>query len=339
MITIKDISKLSGFSVTTVSKVLNNYDDISQSTKDKILKICEEVGYIPNQSARSLVTQKSYTIGIIYEESTGVGLQHPLFSKILESFKNVVESKGYDILFLSNSMGTMQGSYLQHSLRKRVEGILVLCGDFAREDFLEVYASNIPTIVIDFEYDNVHTVTSNNKLGVYQAVRYLRDLGHTKVGQIHGSLSLGIGEQRYYYFLEAMKKYGLDIHESYSVEGDYFMKEDGYRAMKQILELEDPPTGIFCASDMLALGAIQAIREADKRVPEDFSIIGFDGIEVGQLLNPPLTTIKQDTTKMGKIAANQVLNMINDVEKKEQQTVFVDTLLISGETTKVIRDE
>jgi DNA-binding LacI/PurR family transcriptional regulator len=339
MITIKDISRLSGFSVTTVSKVLNNYNDISQSTKDKILKICEEVGYIPNQSARSLVTQKSYTIGIIYEESTGVGLQHPLFSKILESFKNVVESKGYDILFLSNSMGTMQGSYLQHSLRKRVEGILVLCGDFARADFLEVYASDIPTIVIDFEYENVHTVTSNNKLGVYQAVRYLRDLGHKKVGQIHGALSLGIGEQRYYYFFEAMKKYGLEIHDQYSVEGDFFMKEDGYRAMKQILELEDPPTGIFCASDMLALGAIQAIREADKRVPEDFSIIGFDGIEIGQLLNPPLTTIKQDTTKMGKIAANQVLNMINDVEKKEQQTVFVDTLLISGETTKVIRDE
>lgn len=338
MVTIKDVSKRSGYSVTTVSKALNDYPDISITTKNKILKLCEEMGYVPNYSARSLVTQKSYTIGIIFEEITGVGLQHPLFSKILESFKNVVESSGYDIMFLSKSMGKANGSYLQHSKRKQVEAILVLCGEFSSKEMTDLYSSDIPTVVIDYGYANVCNVTSNNLQGVDMAIKYFKQLGHTKVANIYGGQYLYIGKQRKDYFERAMKKYELEYIPEYSVSGEFFSKEDGFKAMNQLLLLDEMPTAIFCASDMLAIGAIQAIREAGLSVPEDISVIGFDGIDLGQLITPRLTTIRQDTNKMGRIAANHILQMINDKQSREfDKTVTVDTFLITGDTTKVIR--
>lgn len=338
MVTIKDISKVSGFSITTVSKALNNYTDISQGTKNKILKLCDEMGYVPNLSARSLVSKKSYTVGIIFDEITGVGLQHPLFSKILESFKSRIEAAGYDIMFLSNNMGTGSGSYLEHTKRKQVEGVLILCSDFESEEIKRLYASSIPVSVIDFSYAGVSNITSNNKRGVRQAVKHLYNLGHTKIAHIYGALDLDIGRRRKEYFEGVMKELGLEVKPEYLVSGDYFSKEDGYTAMNHILELEDKPTAIFCASDMIAIGAMQAIKEVELRVPEDFSIVGFDGIDLGQLLSPRLTTIRQDTVKMGQISAQQILLMINDKTHRQlKETITCDTLLISGETTMVYK--
>ena len=208
MVTIKDISKRSGYSITTVSKALNNYSDISDKTKQKILKLCDEMGYIPNLSARSLVSKKSYTIGIIYEEVAGVGLEHPLFSKILESFKNEVEHNGYDIMFLSKGMGKAMGSYLEHSKRKQVEAILVLCAEYGSQELLDLYKSTIPTVVVDYHLANVCNITSNNRQGVTEAVKYLHDLGHQKIGNIYGGTYLEIGKQRKQYFEDALDKYG-----------------------------------------------------------------------------------------------------------------------------------
>jgi LacI family transcriptional regulator len=340
MVTIKDVSKRSGYSITTVSKALNNYSDISEATKKKILALCDEMGYVPNLSARSLITQKSYTIGIIFEEVTGVGLQHPLFSKILESFKNTVEAQGYDIMFLSNRMGAQNGSYLEHCKRKQVEGVLMLCGDFTSPEVTALYKSKIPLVLIDYVEENVSNITSNNMQGVASAVKYFKDLGHTKIANIYGGDYLYIGGLRKEAFEKAIDKCGLELYDEYQVSGELFSKENGYEAMKHILELKEQPTAIFCASDMLALGAIQAIKENGKSVPEDYSIIGFDGIDVGQLMTPRLTTIRQDSTKMGKIAANQILQMINDKNKRRiTETITVDTYLINGETTRVFKDE
>ncbi|MBN2540450.1 MAG: LacI family DNA-binding transcriptional regulator [Bacilli bacterium] len=336
MVTIKDISRLSGFSVTTVSKALNDYPDIATKTKKRIKEICNEVGYIPNATAQSLVSKKSYTIGIIFEEMSGVGLQHPLFSKILESFKREVENDGYDILFLSNQSGNRStGSYYQHSIRKQVEGILVLCAEFNSEEMEELYKSKIPMAIIDFHNEKILNVTSSNEEGVKLAVDYLISLGHTKIANIHGSLQTYIGEQRERYFVEQMKAHGLAVSQDYLVSGELFTKEEGYIAMKQILQLEDQPTAIICASDMLAIGAIKAIQEVGLNVPEDYSIIGFDGINAGQLISPTLTTIRQDTEQMGVTAAKNVLKMIKSKKRMRcGNTITVKTSLLEGETTK-----
>jgi LacI family transcriptional regulator len=337
LVTIKDISKKSGFSVATVSKALNNYKDISLSTREEILRVCEEMGYVPNFSARSLKTHRSHTIGIIFEEVTNQGLQHPLFSKILESFKSVVESRGYDIMFLAKSMGKEDGSYYQHSKRKQVDGILVLCEDFNSDEMNELYDSHVPLVIIDYFVQSAITITSNNEEAMNQGVTYLKNLGHKKIANIFGDRTSYIGGTRKRAFEEAMKKNGLDVHEEFLLSGEFFSKEDGYRAMKKILALNTQPSAIFCASDLLAIGAIQAVKEAGKKVPEDFSIVGFDGIDLGQLITPRLTTIRQDARKMGEIAARKVMQIIEHPEAVHLgETITVDTYLITGESTRVL---
>jgi len=339
MVTIKDISKVSGFSITTVSKALNNYSDISQPTKDHILKLCKEMGYVPNSQARSLKTHKSYTIGIVFEEVTNQGLQHPLFSRILESFKRAVEAKGYDILFLARNMPN-GGSYLQHSKRKQVESILVLCADFNSAELTELYQSDIPVVMIDFAAKNTTNVTSDNKEGVYQAVQHLINHNHTKIAHIYGDKNSFIGGQRKEFFEQNIQEHGLTLNEDYLKDGEFFSKEEGYQAMQELMALNNPPTAVFCASDMLAIGAINAILDAGKKVPDDFSIVGFDGIDLGQLITPRLTTIKQDAYAMGQLAADKMLGMIHPTKKaKKEENLFVDTMLVEGDTVKTLTKE
>ncbi len=336
MVTIKDISKVSGYSVTTVSKALNNYPDIAKRTKERIIGLCEEMGYVPNSSARSLKTAHSYTIGVVFEENTNQGLQHPVFSRILESFKTKVEKEGFDILFLARSMGNQNGSYLQHSIRKQVEGILVLCADFNTPEMEELYHSELPVVMIDFNFNKVTTIISDNETGVNQAIDHLVELGHEKIAHIHGELDSYIGGQRKELYEKRMAYHGLDSREEYLANGTYFSKAEGYTAMQKLMRLEDPPTAIFCASDLLAIGAIEAIKDAGMSVPEDFSLVGFDGIDLGQLITPRLTTILQDTQAMGKFAADNLLTYIDNKERVDQsgKTITVDTHLIKGDSTK-----
>ena len=338
MVTIKDISKKSGFSITTVSKALNDYSDISPKTKDLILSLANEMNYIPNSQARSLVTQKSYTVGIIFHEISGVGLQHPLFSKILESFKGEVENAGYDLLFLAHKTGGQMGSYLQHSIRKQVEGIFVLCADFYSDELFELYNSELPIVMIDFEQEKIPYITSNNEQAVYLAVKHLYNHGHRKIANIHGGGHTFIGGTRKKAFEDSMAKLGLEINPEHVLEGEVFSKENGYDAMNKILKLKDQPTAIFCASDMMAIGAIQAIQAAGKKVPEDYSIIGFDGIDAGQIITPQLTTIKQDTVSMGKLAANEILKMFNKNKRATSgKRIVVDGYLVEGGTVQTLR--
>lgn len=339
MVTIKDISKRSGYSISTISKVMNNYPDIPEQTRNIILNLIEEMRYVPNSTARSLKTAKSYTIGIIFEEMTQQGLQHPLFSKILESFKNVVEAQGYDILFLAKNMGLQNGSYYQHSVRKQVDAVLVLCADFNSENMTELYASELPLVVIDYVEKSALTISSNNDHGIALAIEHLASLGHQKIGHIYGDIYTYIGYIRKKAFEKAMQLHQLEVLESYAEAGPKYSREDGYDAMKELLNKELPMTAVFCASDLLAIGAIEAIREAGLSVPEDISIVGFDGIDLGQMITPTLTTVKQNTTLMGQIAANKILDMVDKKQiKMREESISVMTELLVGKSTAKPKD-
>jgi LacI family transcriptional regulator len=201
----------------------------------------------------------------------------------------------------------------------------------------ELYDQDIPVVMIDFDQENICNITSDNQYGVDQAIKYLKDLNHKKIATIHGTTDTFIGNMRLHNFLHSMKMNGLTVNNDYLLDGKFFTKEDGFNAMNRILDMEDQPTAIFCASDMLAIGAIQACKRRGKSVPRDFSIVGFDGIDVGQLISPLLTTVKQDTEEMGKKAAKQILKMIADKKHKNTgKTIMVKTTILEGETTKAI---
>ncbi len=333
MVKLKDISKKTGYSTTTISRALNGHSDIGADTIRKIKKIADEMGYVPNATARNLKMKKSWTIGIVFEEMSGIGLRHPLFAEILDGFKKSVEKAGYDIMFISSN----KESYLKHAVEKQLDAVFVLCSVFEGDSYQELAQSNIPVIVIDHFSNNIYNITSDNRESIHEVVSYLYSLGHKKIAHIYGVDTTFTGKKRRQHFYNAMEDLGLELCDEYMVDGNIYTLEDGRRAMRQLLTLDSPPTAVFCACDMLAIGAIQAINEAGLRCPDDVSVVGFDGIEISSLVSPSLTTVRQRTFKMGEVASEYLIDMIDKKIENEAKTIYIDTEFVIGGSTKSIK--
>jgi DNA-binding LacI/PurR family transcriptional regulator len=312
--TIYDIAKKTGYSPTTVSKAFNNYSDVREKTRQEIFRVAEELGYVPNAHARTLTTKKSWTIGILFIESSGFGIRHPFFSAVIESFKQVAVSKGYALMFISKDVGGKQSGYLENCRIRGVDGVVVLLSDYEDPYFQELLDSDIPTVVLDYETTQSHTVCSDNAAGSLLAVEYLESLGHTRIAHISGGLNTYPGMIRQVGFEKAMKQRGLELRDSYILTGAYYSLESGYEAMLSLLSLDERPTAVFASGDMLALGAIMAAKESGLSVPEDISVIGFDDIDLAKYVTPALTTIRQDTTLLGSRAAEILFSSIDGTE-------------------------
>ena len=310
-VTIYDIAKATGFSITTVSKVLNNYPDVGKKTREKILKTVDEMGYYPSSYARTLTTKKSYTLGVIYMESLGIGLKHSFFNAVIQAFKQVVELEGYDLLFIANKIGDEKKSYLDHFKYRGVDGVVVFSSENDDDELEKVIESDLPSVIVDLDSTDTNVIYSDNYQGTEMALKYLLELGHTKIAHIAGHQNTFSGIERMKGFLKATKQLGIQIPPSYIVNGGFFSIEGGKEAMQQLLVLNDPPTAVFASSDTMAFGAVKAIQEAGLRVPEDISIIGYDNVEWSDYVTPRLTTVKQDVDKIGADAARILMNSIN----------------------------
>lgn len=312
LITIYDIARITGYSPTTVSKVFNGYTDVSQKTRRIILDTAAELGYVPNANARSLTTKRSWTIGVLFVEPSGSGIRHPYFGGVIEGFMKVATSKGFDLMFISKDIGGRKSGYLEHCKIRGVDGVVVILPDSTDPYFHELMTSSIPMVMLDYDTTVRGSVSSDNIQGSIMAVNYLHDLGHRKIAHISGGLSTFAGERRLKGYEMALNELGIPVNPDYIVEGSHidYSAESGYDAMLKLLRLKELPTAIFAAEDNLAVGAIQAIREQGLRVPEDFSIIGFDDIEMAKYLTPALTTIKQDTYLLGRSAADMLISCI-----------------------------
>ncbi|KGP92288.1 LacI family transcriptional regulator [Pontibacillus chungwhensis BH030062] len=335
MVTIYDIAKKTGFSVTTVSKVLNNYSDVSEKTKKAIKAAVEEMDYLPNSHARTLTTKKSWTIGVVFIESLGIGVKHPFFNAVIESFRQEVEIEGYDLLFVSRNISNQKKSYLDHFRYRGVDGVVIVCSTYDDEQVKELIEDPIPTVVIDMSSDQSSVVYSDNYEGSRLAVDHLQSLGHTRIAHIAGHESTFAGEQRKKGFYQAMKALNLEVPDEYVVNGDYFSIEGGARAMKSLLELEKRPTAVYAAGDSLAMGAINAINEQGLRVPEDLSVVGYDDIELAQYIHPALTTIRQQTDLIGQESAKLLLKQIDCKESYVACTQVPVELIIRKSTGPV----
>ncbi|MYL32009.1 substrate-binding domain-containing protein [Pontibacillus yanchengensis] len=315
MVTIYDIAKKTGYSVTTVSKVINNYQDVSEKTKKAIQLAMEETGYLPNSHARSLTTKKSWTIGVVFIESLGIGMKHPFFNAVIESFRKQVELLGYDLLFASRSISNQKKSYLDHFRYRGVDGVVIVCSTYDDEQVQELIENSIPSVVIDLNSKESSAVYSDNLDGSRQAVEYLYGLGHRAIAHIRGHQSTHAGEQRMLGYKHTLTNLGIPVREEYIENGRYFSRDGGYEAMEKLLALMNRPTAVYAAGDSMAIGAIEAIRNHGLHVPEDISVIGYDDIELSQYVHPPLTTIRQKTDLIGIESAKLLVKQINEKEK------------------------
>lgn len=323
MANIYDVAKKSGYSITTVSKALNNYPDISDKARKKVLAVCKELGYMPNSSARTLSTKKSWTIGVVFSEILGLGITHPFFSHVIESFKKEIEGEGYDLLFISREIGKSIYSYLEHCNHRNVDGVILVHTNFNEPEVKEILLSDLPTVVIDSVDEATLKVTSDNSAGAKLAIDHLAALGHKRIAHISGNDESYASNVRESEFLDSMKAHGLDVPEGYIQSGGYFSLEGGYKAMEELLKIRPLPTAVFASGDYMAIGAINAVNDAGLRVPEDISIVGFDDVEAAKLVTPNLTTIRQNTEEIGRMAAVRLLERINGKEEDIHESIPV----------------
>ncbi len=329
MANIQDIAKATGYSVTTVSKAFNNYKDISDKAKKIILTKADEMGYFPNAQARGLKMKRSFTIGVILDELLGLGLAHPFFSNVIQSFRIAVEAKGYSMILISNNIGdkTIE-SYISHCKHRDVDAVFILCTDKKDEGIKELIHSDIPTVLFDMPDDDTSCVITNHYQGAFEAVEYLHNLGHSRIAHIYGSQLIHAGAERRRGYSDAMAQFGLDINPDYLVNGGYFDLKYGKKAMETLLDLEERPTAVFVSGDMMALGAIQTCYERGIAVPEEISIIGFDNLMVLDWIKPSLTTVAQDYDAIGETCSNMIVEMIENKEIDKHRTKIINTRII-----------
>jgi LacI family transcriptional regulator/LacI family purine nucleotide synthesis repressor len=325
MVSMKDISAACGVSVATVSKALNDHSDISKNTKERIRQTAREMGYFPNLAAQALKTNRTYNIGILFVDEARSGLTHDYFSYVLDSFKETAEKRGYDITFINSSKrGRNRMTYLERAKHRGFDGVVIACINFLDPEVTELIHSDVPVVTIDHIFDSRIAIVSDNVGGMRQLVNYVYEKGHRKIAYIYGD-NVSVTQNRVTSFYKTTKDLGLDIPEEYVRQGTYRDPKDSYRQTLELLDLPDPPTCIFYPDDFASFGGSNAIRARGLKIPDDISIVGYDGIRVVRYLEPRLTTYRQDTQRIGHDAAKKLISLI-----EEPKATLIEQVLISG---------
>ena len=322
MVSMKDIALRCGVSVATVSKALNGQPDIGEETRSRIAEIAREMGYMTNSAARALKTNRTYNLGVLFVDERRSGLTHEYFSAMLESFKVEAEAHGYDITFINHNVGGKPTSYLQHCLYRGVDGVVIACVDFNDPRVRELVESNIPLVTIDRVFDNRLAVVSDNVGGVSALVRYVYEKGHRKIAFLHGERT-SVTNNRLIGFYRTCEELGLEIPEEYIIECVYHDPDRCAEATKQLLSLPDRPTCILFPDDFSYIGGMNVLQEAGLRIPEDISVVGYDGIHLAKVLR--LTTYSQNAAALGRTAAERLISLI-----EHPKTTVLDRVLIEG---------
>jgi LacI family transcriptional regulator len=314
--TIRELAQLSGVSVATVSRVLNDYADVSDETRERVLKHARELDYTPSAAARTLVMQRSQVIGVILETGEGhPDLQHPFFQEVLVGLKHKLGAGGYDLLLFATEIpgnGFSEPSFLRRARHHRVDGVVVMGVDSRSVELQKLARSQIPCVAVDLDLIGRRTghVISDNLGGARLAVRHLHDQGHERIAVVTGMLSSRPGADRLLGYRAELEALGLPYRDDYVQEGDFYF-DSGYRGMQALLQLNTPPTAVFAAGDLMAAGCVRAAEERGVRVPHDVALVGFDDIQLASMMQPSLTTIRQDKIGLGAAAGDALLRMID----------------------------
>ena len=323
MVSMKDIAAACGVSVATVSKALNDHSDIGEDTKQHIKEVARDMGYSPNSLARALKTNRTYNIGVLFVDEAQSGLTHDYFSQVLDSFKRTVEEKGYDITFINK--GRNHVSYLEHCRYRGFDGVMIACVDFYDPQVVELVRSNLPLVTIDHMFNNRISVMSDNVGGMQQLLEHVYAKGHRRIAYIHGADS-AVTRERLASFYHTAEKLGLEVPDEYIKEAPYRDSWGTGERTKELLKLKHPPTCIMYPDDFASLGGLNAISELGLRVPEDISVVGYDGIRISRHLSPKLTTLKQDTKSIGSKAGEKLISLIEHPE-----STLIEQIVIKGE--------
>ncbi|HJC24144.1 MAG TPA: LacI family transcriptional regulator [Candidatus Eisenbergiella merdavium] len=338
MASLKDIARECQVSVATVSKALNDHADISEERKALIRRKAEELGYRPNLFARTLKTNRSHNIGVLFTDEAHNGLTHDYFGAVLDSFKVAVEEKDYDLTFLNcNRTRKNRMTYLEHARYRGFDGVVVACIDFTEPEVLELVNSDLPVVTIDYIFNDRLAVISDNGKGMEDLLTFVYRRGHRRIAYIHGADS-AVTRNRLSGFYRTAQRLGLEVPDEYVLESDYRDTEGAAEATQKLLDLKKRPTCILYPDDFAALGGLSRIRENGLAVPQDISVAGYDGIRLARHASPKLTTLYQDTGLIGRYAAEKLIDLIENPKTALRDITVVEGRVLEGQTVRNLVD-
>jgi LacI family transcriptional regulator len=336
--TIKELARISGVSIGTVSRALNGYTDVSPETRERVMRLAEELDYTPAAAARTLVMERSHVVGVFLDTGEGhPDVQHPFFHEVLGGLKDMLGPAGFDLLlFASEQPGNGYGphSYLKRARHHAVDGTVLMGVDTADPEVERLLRSEIPCVGVDVVLSgNQNTsVMSDNVEGAAMAVRHLASLGHKRIATITGLMDTAPARDRLHGYREEIQRQGFAYRDDYVAYGDYYV-ESGVEAMAGLLELAEPPSAVFAASDLMAVGALGVVGRAGLKVPADVALVGFDDILLAGLTQPPLTTLRQDKQGLGA-AAGEALVALMEGDGDAQAAITLPVELVERGSTK-----
>jgi len=324
--TIRQVAERAGVSVATASRALNDKGDVSVATRERVRQAARSLGYSVDRAARALVTQQTRLVATVVGDNAGHrDLSLIFFGKVLAAISHRLAQSHYDPLLLQPE---------DVDPHQRFDAAILIGVDTGDALVAELAQREVPLVGVDVMCRGKRAayVGSDHAEGVRLALAHLHVLGHRRIAHIAGAQNTGAGSERLGAFRTEAERLGLDVPDEYVRPGD-FSSPSGYREACALLALDERPTAIVAASDLMALAALQAIREAGLEPGGDVAVIGFDDLEAAALAHPPLTTIRQDRRELGILAATRAIELIEDPEATEKTTVLPVELVVRASSS------
>ncbi len=303
MATIKDVASRAGVSIATVSRVLNNSGPVSVAAAERIREAADKLQYVPHGGARALITAKTNTIGVLLPDLYG-----EFFSEVIRGIDQTAQRHGFHLLLSGSHGGKPEIDAAMHAMRGRTDGIIAMSPHLAVATLVENLRSPVPVVLLSCppgDRDH-HVISIDNVGGVRAMMAHLLSLGHRRIAMIRGASGNFDADERLRGYREALAEAGIGFDESIVTPGD-FTEAAGHRAAMELVGRTPPPTAIFAANDATAVGAMSALREAEYRVPDDVTVVGFDDIPLARYMHPPLASVHVPILELGARAARRLI--------------------------------
>lgn len=336
-VSIKDVAREAGVSITTVSRALNGYMDVSESTKKRIQEVVERLDYAPDINARSLGGKADTTIALLTSELTPTNESGFVYGLISGLFQKCTELGCEFMLLATNTVKQEKLSFLQLCKKKNLSGVVITGLKVDDTYYHEILSSDIPCAIIDMPVHGKKKceVTVDNIQASKEAVKYLIGLGHSCIGMINGGKTADVSSQRYSGYVSALVEAGVPLHLDYMKYCD-FGEDIACDKTKELLTKYPEITALFCASDLMAIGAIRAIEAMGMQVPEDVSVMGFDDIPIARYVYKGISTVRQSPMQMGIEGGNAVWRMLQGEEIGDR--IILPYEMVVRKTTASVRE-
>ncbi len=327
--TMRDIAKKAGVSKSTVSRALGDDPRVNEETKKRIKQLAKDMKYQPHKAAQALANNNTNIIGIVFPKFPR-SIADPFFLEFLQGIGDVAVKNGYSLNLYNDDIeekGNLDVIFHKHN----VDGVILTEPRLNDPRINYLKNEGLPFVFLGnpMGEQDVHWVETDNQIGAYKAVSYLIKSGHKKIATVTGSMDLVAGRYRLQGYKDALMENEIELESELIINAD-FTQDSAYKAAKELLNIDSDFTAIFAANDLMALGVLKALKEVGTRVPEEIAIMGYDGIQIGEFVDPPLTTIYHSGLKMGQIAMGLLIKILRAEEVEDKHILIPPELLVRG---------